>query len=102
MQSQKVFVLAGVNNISWGITKIQSKNYSLLLQELREMNCEIYVQSIFLVRTQSEGDNSRINTANEIINDLANDHGCVYIDMHTLFQDENSEMKKELTKEAAI
>lgn len=100
LQPQKVFVLAGVNNISRGhYEDTIKKNYSLLLQELSEMNCEIYVQSILPVRTPSEVDNSRIDIANEIIEGLANDYGCVYIDIHTAFLDENSEMKEELTKD---
>ncbi len=98
LNPQKVFLLAGVNNISRSHYDNTIRNtYSLILQKLNTMACEVYVQSILPVREPSKVDNNRISQANEIIKKLAMEYGCEYIDLHNAFTDTNGEMKKGLT-----
>ena len=44
-------------------------------------------------------DNERIEVANEIIEELALEYGCEFIDIHSVFTDENDELEQELTKD---
>lgn len=98
LEPQKVFLLAGVNNISRAHYEDTIRNtYSLILRKLNTMACEIYVQSILPVREPSKVDNNRISQANEIIKELAMEYECEYINLHNVFTDTNGEMKKELT-----
>lgn len=100
LEPGKVFLLAGVNNVSRGhYEETISEYYSLILQDLRDMGCTVYVQSILPVRDPSNVDNGRIDIANEIIEELAVEYECEFIDIHSAFIDENGEMKEELTKD---
>ena len=100
LEPQKVFLLAGVNNVSRGrYEETIREYYSLILQDLSEIECTIYVQSILPVREPSSVDNGRIDIANEIIEELAAEYECEFIDIHSAFIDENGEMKEELTKD---
>ena len=97
---QTVFLLAGVNNVSRGhYEETIRENYSLILQGLSDMGCTIYVQSILPVREPSSVDNGRIDIANKIIEELAAEYECEFIDIHSVFLDENDEMKEDLTKD---
>lgn len=100
LEPQKVFLLAGVNNVSRGhYEETIRENYSLILQGLSDMGCTIYVQSILPVREPSSVDNGRIDIANKIIEELAAEYECEFIDIHSVFLDENDEMKEDLTKD---
>jgi lysophospholipase L1-like esterase len=96
----KVFILAGVNNISRGnYDKTIAREYEQLLAELLEMNVEIYIQTIMPVRDPSKVSNGRIRKANEIIVELANNYGCHIIDTYSFMVDENGELKEEYSRD---
>lgn len=100
LEPQKVFLLAGVNNISRGhYEETIREYYSLILEDLSKIGCTVYVQSILPVREPSSVDNERIEVANEIIEELALEYGCEFIDIHSVFTDENDELEQELTKD---
>ena len=100
LEPNKVFLLAGVNNISrWNYEETIREWYSLILEELSEVGCIVYVQSILPVREPSSVDNRRIEIANEIIQELAENYGCEFVDLHSSFIDENGAMQEELTKD---
>lgn len=100
LEPQKVFLLAGVNNISRGhYEETIREYYSLILEDLSEIGCTVYVQSILPVREPSSVDNGRIDAANEIVKELALEYGCEFIDIHSAFTDQNDALEQELTKD---
>ena len=100
LRLQKVFLLAGVNNVSrWNYEKTIEERYGLLLQRLNEIGCEVYVRSILIVREPSKVRNEHILKANEIIEKLADKYDMIYIDIAAGFKDAEGYMNKDLTKD---
>lgn len=99
-QTRKVFVMVGVNNLSRGnFEKSIANDYEILIEKLKMCDCEVYIQSILPTREPSEVDNKRVARANEIIKEIAEAKGCIYVDLYSAFLDGNHEMDKSLTKD---
>ncbi len=97
---KKIFLLVGVNNVSRGnFENTIEENYKLLLKKLTGICDKVYVQSILPVRKPSKVDNARIDRANEIISNLAQEYDCEYIDLQRAFVDEEGELREDLTKD---
>lgn len=60
---------------------------------------KIYVQSILPVREPSEVDNEKIIEANDILRELALEHDCVFIDLHSAFVDSDGKLIEEYSKD---
>ena len=96
-----MFLLAVVNNISREhYEETIREYYSLILEDLSEIGCTVYVQSILPVREPSSVDNERIEVANEIIKELVLEYGCEFFDIRSGFTDQNGELEQELTKDS--
>lgn len=83
--ADKVFVLSGINNVAMEDSNI-FKPYGQTLKEFRQAypGAEIYV--ISLLPTLLPWINPQnIETLNEKLQDLADDNGAEYIDMHSTF-----------------
>ena len=97
---EKLFVMIGVNNVGkMGYEKLISEKFDELVEDLTGTGAKIYVQSILPVRDPSDVSNQQIDTANEIIRDIADNYGCTYINLHDAFSDENGELLKEVSKD---
>lgn len=100
VEPEKIFILAGINNLSRGHWKeTVNKQYRLLLEDLKDLNAEIYIQSILPNRSPSKIENERIREANEIVKEIANEYGYTYIDLYTHFCDDNGELIKEYSED---
>lgn len=98
-----IFILLGVNDILNGISSEKfASDYGQLidsiLQELPDAN--IYVQSIFPVTAKIENKkpkltNSKINEFNEALITMTKEKGVNYIDVASIFKDENGYMQQE-------
>ena len=103
LSPQKVFIMAGVNNI--GVKEEQfreslfSEEYRNIVKYLDGLDVEIFIESILPVCDPSPVCNSSIIKANEILKEIANDFNCTYVDLHSLFVDESGSLKKELSKD---
>ncbi len=94
LNPQKIFIMIGTNKISrlnYDST-IAKKHEELIVSLQEKCSATIYIQSILPARSPSSLNNERIDKANAIIKNLAENHTCVYINLHDAFSDENGEL----------
>ena len=103
---EKVFVMAGINGLSWQSEQLFKDNYSAMLDSIINAvpQAQIYVQSILPVNPNMgqntyKGRTDKIVRANKIVQELAEQRKCVYIDLYTLYADKNGLMPEELTRD---
>lgn len=92
---RKVFVMLGINELSWASKETFYDKYSAVIDRIRELEpeAEIYLQSMTPV-TKKQSDNSttftnsRIVEYNEVIRQLAEDKECHYLFIHEAYADE--------------
>ncbi len=101
LKPKKVFLLIGVNNVSdYNYLNTLQRDYGELLQNLVKTDAKIYVESILPVCSPSGVSNDRINSANQVLKELAEEYHCVFIDTHEAFLDSLGEkMDPALTKD---
>lgn len=98
--AERVFLLAGVNNISRGnYEKTIEREYEQLLTKLLNMDVEVYVQTIMPVREPSKVNNERIRKANEIIAVLAKKYDFHLIDTYSVMVDDDGKLKEEYSRD---
>ncbi len=93
---RKVFVMLGINELSWASKETFYNKYSTLIDKIRELEpeAELYLQSMTPV-TAKQSDNSttftndRIHEYNEVIRQLAEDKEAHYLYVFDAFADEN-------------
>lgn len=103
---KKIFIMAGVNDISGGYSVDEMiMNYQSLISKIVKdvPETEIYIQSILPVNTdikyyRSGFNNAIILEANKKLEELANDNNCIYIDLYNHFIDEGK-LKAEYTND---
>ena len=106
---QRCFVSIGGNNAlsnQFNATRFKT-NYELLINELKNRNIEIYVNTIAPITNYGnnysesfvKGKNDKINTANAIIRQLASDYEITLIDIAPLMTDAEGKLIKEYTVE---
>lgn len=91
----KVFVMLGINELSWASQETFYSKYADLIDRIRKLEpeAELYLQSITPV-TQSKSENSttfnntRIRDYNEVIRQLAEDKEAHYLYVFDAFADE--------------
>lgn len=82
----KAYVMFGINEIGWPYPEIFIEDYRNLLQKMKTIQPDmtIYVQGIIPVSAEkdAEGDvftNEKIRQRNQMIEQLANEEGCIYL-----------------------
>ncbi len=93
---RKVFIMLGINELSWASKETFYTNYSNLIDKIRELEpeAELYLQSMTPV-TARQSDNSttftnpRILEYNEVIRQLAADKEAHYVYVFDAFADED-------------
>jgi lysophospholipase L1-like esterase len=93
---RKVFVMLGINELSWATTETFYTKYAALIDKIRELEpeAELYLQSITPV-TAKQSDNSttftnpRIHEYNEVIRQLAEDKEAHYLYVFDALADED-------------
>lgn len=86
----KVFFMGGINGLRNLDLDIFNKKYTLLVDSLRKAlpYCRIYLQSILPVsknREKDYGSNTKIVEANSIIQKIAMENQCDYINLYSLY-----------------
>lgn len=101
--AKKVFIMAGTNDlvhISLGEYKTRYVNLISAIQD-SVPDIKIYIESIIPSNHEMAdyAPNKKVREANDIARQLAGQYHCEYIDLYSLYADENDELPKELTKD---
>ena len=103
LKPSKIFIMIGINDLFNGVSRdVILKNYTSIIEEIRKdiPNTEVYIQSLLPTNsdlTYSNVDNDDILWLNENLRKLASDNGYAYIDLYSLFEDENNNLNKQWT-----
>ena len=103
LQPSKLFILIGINDIgAQDSDSIILDNYNKLFEMVSNKipDTEVFVHSI--LPTSSKWNNcppEKIVRLNQHINELANQHKFTWIDIYSLFADEDSFIKSDLTED---
>lgn len=104
LEPKQVYLMIGVNDMLDNGPPMENMKaaYALLLDELQKAapEAEIIVQSILPVRKEKfDYMEDNIIELNQEIERLATARGMHYIDLHSRFEDENKDLRKELTND---
>ena len=99
----KVFLMAGINGLKNMELEIFDRKYNLLVDSVRKAlpQAQIYLQSILPVsknREKDYGANTKIMKFNSLIERIAQEKRCTYIDLHSLYVEDGG-MPDLLTKD---
>ena len=96
---RKVFVMLGINELSWASKETFYKEYARVIDRIRELepDAELYLQSITPVTaresaTSASFTNPRIHEYNEVIRQLAEDKEAHYLYVYDAFADEEGNL----------
>ena len=99
----KVYVMLGVNELGWSKTETYYNQYAKLIDRLREDHPEakIVLQSLPPVSARQEAkktyvNNARISDYNAVIQTLAEEKACYFLDVAACLTDENGLLPKDL------
>lgn len=90
VKPEKVFMMAGINGLKTIGINLFAEEYKVLVDSVQTAlpHSRLYLQSILPVNDkvyQKYGDNDKIQSANEIIRQIAVKKGCIYIDLFSLY-----------------
>jgi len=103
-QPAKIFLMIGVNDLNiYSIADIL-KNYEVIVSDilLKTPSSKLYLQSILPVNNQvrnSGKSNSDIVFLNKEIENIASKNGLVFLNLHSLFLDEDGQLDSRLTQD---
>lgn len=100
---ENILILLGANDLVYGMSSEEyATNYAQFLRELKNRlpNVQIYLQSIFPVTEKIETKrpmmgNTRIDEFNNALKKIAMEQGVYFLDLTTIFKDENGRMREE-------
>jgi lysophospholipase L1-like esterase len=95
-----VFLMIGINDLNSGRTVAgMEEGYRDLLKQIkaRVPGVKVHVQSLLPTRAGSAKQNEPVRQFNARLRKLAAEFGYDYVDLHTLFKDEQGELKAEFT-----
>ncbi len=103
-QFGKVYMMVGLNEIGTGTTETFVQKYSEVVNRIKELQPDaiIYIQGIMHVTAgKSDNDkyfnNANINEKNAALSELADGETVFYIDMNEAVDDENGNLRSELS-----
>ena len=106
MEAEKIYIMLGVNELGWPQTEKFREQYGKLIDRVREdhPDAEVIIQSILPVSAKQEAkktyvNNQRINTFNAILEELAIDKLCPYLDVAEAVIGEDECLRSELTSD---
>lgn len=102
LNPDKIFLLIGINDIAYWDTPFekQVQYYELLMQRLKKTDAKIYIQSMPPVSGNVFGKYlPEVKRLNVEIQHLAKQYGFVYLDLYSIFLDEQGTPRNELTLE---
>lgn len=100
-KAKKVFVMAGTNDLPYLSLEDYKTNFTKLITTIQDSipGIKIYVESILPTNHElrNHTPNDVVQKANEIAEEIARQFNCSYIDLYSLYVDENDELPKEYT-----
>lgn len=103
-QYGKIYIMVGINEIGTADTEYFIRNYQAVLDEIRTLQPDalIVIQAIMHVsgnldRKDPYFNNSNINERNDALKELANGNDIFYIDVNEVYDDENGNLRQEVT-----
>lgn len=101
--AKKVFIMAGTNDLIQISLEEYKTRYSKLLSTIQDSipGIKIYLESV-LPSNHEMGDyapNPKVREANRIVQELAKQYNCTYIDIYHLYANEQDELPKEMTRD---
>ena len=106
MEVGKVYIMLGVNELGWPQTEKFREQYEKIITRIREDHPEtqVIIQSILPVSARQEAkktyvNNQRIAVYNAILEELAIDTLCPYLNVQEAVVDENGCLKAEFTSD---
>lgn len=102
----KIYFMLGINELGYNYDQIMAKYEEELVRLMEaQPDAEIYLEANLHVtdaksRKEKVFTNEAINRVNDGIRQLADKYGCRYIDINTLFDDENGALSPEMTHDA--
>lgn len=99
----KVFLMFGLNELGWEYPSIFQEDYGKVIDEVRarQPDAEIYVQSLLPVsaeasqKNQNNVNNDRIREYNQLLQELAQEKGVIYLDVASALQDSEGNLPAE-------
>ena len=101
---EKVFVMAGINGLPIQTEKIFTEKYATMVDSIKQAvpTAKIYLQSILPVNPSMKAgkifNKEKIARCNELVQKIAEQKGCVYIDLYRLYAVDGI-MPEELTRD---
>ncbi len=103
-QYGKIYIMVGINEIGTADVEYFIRNYRAVLDEIRTLQPDalIVIQAIMHVagdldRKDPYFNNANINERNEALKELANGNDIFYIDVNEVYDDENGNLRQEVT-----
>ena len=99
---EKVFVMAGINGLQAQTEEVFTEKYATMVDSIKQAvpKAKIYLQSILPVNPSMEAgkvfNKEKIAKCNENVRNIAEQKGCVYVDLYKLYAVDGI-MPKELT-----
>lgn len=101
--AKKVFIMAGTNDLVHVSLDEYEKRYSRLISEIQDSipEIKIYIESVLPSNHQmgNYAPNAKVREANKIAELLASQYNCTYIDLYSLYANEQDELPKEKTRD---
>lgn len=105
--AKKVYILLGMNDISYGVEKVTA-DYRTLLGNIEAAvpGVQIYVQSVMPMLSTSRRADSRLNNAtiqafNDTMRVACQENGWYYLDVASVFRDETGGMRADACADAS-
>lgn len=101
---EKVFVMAGINGLHIQTEQVFTEKYATMVDSIKQAvpNSKIYLQSILPVNPSMKAgkpfNKEKIAKCNEIVRRIAEQKGCVYVDLYRLYAVDGI-MPAELTRD---
>lgn len=104
MECGKVYIMLGVNELGWVYPETFQKQYGKMIDRIREdhPDAQIVIQSILPVSAKQEAkgsyvNNERIATYNQLLQELAEEKNCAYVNVAEAVTGEDGCLRADLT-----
>lgn len=104
--AKKVFIMAGTNDLGHISLDAYKERYTNLITAIQDSipGVKLYLQSVIPTNPDMKmgkncASNTKVQDANKIVEELAKQYGCTYVDLYSLYADENGNLPKEQTRD---
>lgn len=102
----KIFILIGINDLKRGIpAEVITANFEKIINHVKQEShkTKLIIQSVLPVNESlmpsayQKITNLKVKELNQLLKETAGRHKVVFVDLHPVFEDENGQLKRELT-----